>query len=115
MWARLGEGDRALQQTKQDSMFFSFTPFYFSSTVAEMLLQSHGNRLRLLPALPSNWYNGQVKGLCARGGFEVDIEWENGKLIQANIKSMAGNPLPKVWVAGEVIDTATDERIKVTF
>jgi len=45
----------------------------------------------------------------------VDIEWENGKLIQANIKSMAGNPLPKVWVAGEVIDTATDERIKVTF
>jgi len=115
MWARLGEGDRALQQTKQDSMFFSFTPFYFSSTVAEMLLQSHGNRLRLLPALPSNWYNGQVKGLCARGGFEVDIEWENGKLIQANIKSMTGNPLPKVWVAGEVIDTATDERIKVTF
>jgi len=58
MWARLGEGDRALQQTKQDSMFFSFTPFYFSSTVAEMLLQSHGNRIRLLPALPSNWYNG---------------------------------------------------------
>ena len=60
--------------------------------IAEMLVQSHAGEIHLLPALPNEWANGQVEGLCTRGGFEVDMAWKGNRLNEVTIHSRLGNP-----------------------
>jgi alpha-L-fucosidase 2 len=62
--------------------------------IAEMLLQSQGGEIQLLPALPAAWPNGSIKGLCARGGFQVDITWRKRALFSAIITSKHGGSIP---------------------
>lgn len=83
--------------------------FGFTAAVAEILVQSHignwqeGYDMHLLPALPNAWSNGKVKGLIARGGFEVDMEWENGKLTHAEIFSKYEKTI-KIRYNGKVVE-----------
>ncbi|MBN1580105.1 MAG: glycoside hydrolase family 95 protein, partial [Anaerolineae bacterium] len=66
--------------------------FGATSGIAEMLLQSRAGAVELLPALPKAWAAGRVSGLCARGGFEIDIIWSDGHLASATIYSKLGRP-----------------------
>ena len=104
LWARLSDGDRAnsiyksyLQEQCYLSLFAKcYTPLQVdgslgvTAAISEMLVQSHEDGIELLPALPKVWDAGRFKGVCTRGAFELDMQWENNAIKTVEILSKAG-------------------------
>jgi len=137
-WARLKEGDRAyklyrrlLRSTENQgtdmvsgggtypNLLCAHPPFQLdgnmggSAGLAELLLQSHTGEIELLPALPSKWANGKVSGLKARGGYEIDLSWQNGLLQQVTLMGKPGNAI-RVKYAGKSKSTVLDNQGRST-
>jgi alpha-L-fucosidase 2 len=124
LWARAYDGDFSLRQLDLQlarrtfpNLFDKCGPFQVDGNlgatggIAELLLQSHlrlpggskTHQIDLLPALPKAWPKGSITGLCARGGFEVDLSWERGTLTRATLRSKFGNPC-RVRYGDHVVD-----------
>lgn len=123
-WARLGDGDRAWTLFKSllhpavdpqtqhhgsgtfPNLFCSHPPFQIDGNfggaagVGEMLLQSHEGFINLLPALPKSWHTGSFRGMKARGGVAVDLEWKNGKAAEATLTATVSGNFKVMMPAG---------------
>lgn len=124
LYARLGDAQAAHRQigrffgTSCPNLFGNHPPMQIDGTfgtaagIAEMLLQSHENGIHLLPALPSQWSSGSVRGLRARGGYEVDITWKDGRLTSAELTSLSGLPVTVSYAGQSVpLSPARGERV----
>jgi len=105
LWARLYDGNRAnkifkgyIKDQCYPQLFAKcYTPLQVdgslgvTAAITEMLIQSHEGVIDLLPALPDEWSNGEFNGVCARGAFEINIKWEQGRVKSAEVLSKGGN------------------------
>jgi alpha-L-fucosidase 2 len=107
-WARFKDGDHAMKLIKMlispagnsagsyPNLFDAHPPFQIDGNfggaagIGEMLVQSHTKYIDLLPALPSAWPKGEIKGICARGGIVLNLKWEDSKLQRVEVISNAG-------------------------
>jgi alpha-L-fucosidase 2 len=126
-YARLKNGEKAyenvlalLRKSTKNNLFDDHPPFQidgnFGGTagITEMLLQSHAGQADLLPALPSEWPTGHIYGIMARGGFRIDIDWENGLLKEARVTSNLGNPL-KISYKNKTMELPTEKGKEYVF
>lgn len=117
IWARLGNGDRGyrilrgwLSKLVTPNLFNVHPPFQidanfgYAAAVCEMLLQSHLGAIDILPALPSSWSTGHVRGMRARNQVSVDIEWENGQAIAATLRADVAGQHRLIAPPGQAID-----------
>jgi alpha-L-fucosidase 2 len=123
IWARLQDGDRAykligefIRGNVYPNLWGFHPPFQidcnfgYAAGVGEMLVQSHLGVLEFLPALPGSWPAGSVRGMRARGGYEVDLDWKDGRLTQAVVRRVAGGAgKPKVRYGKGVADLSLNQ------
>lgn len=126
-FARLQDGEAAyeniialLRKSTLDNLFDTHPPFQVDGNfgavagITEMLMQSHTGEIHLLPALPGAWQQGHVNGICSRGGYDVNIEWQNGKLKKVEIISKLGNDC-KVSYNDKIIEFKTEKGKSYSF